>query len=133
MIKNIFVNLCVQDIKKSTEFYKKLGFSFNPQFSSEDTGCMIVYENIFFMLIEPKRFKDFTKKEIVDAHKATEVLNAVSCESKAEVDELFEKAVAAGGKKFRETEDLGFMYSRSFEDLDGHVWEPVWMDPSAIK
>ena len=131
--KNIFVNLCVQDLNKSVEFFTKLGFTFNAQFTDETATSMIMHDNIFFMLIVPSRFKEFTKKEIVDSHTSTEVINAFSCESKAEVDVMFEKAIAAGGKKFRETEDMGFMYLRSFEDLDGHIWEPMWMDPATVQ
>lgn len=133
MTKNIFVNLCVQDLNRSMEFFKQLGFTFNPQFTDDTAACMVIADNIFAMLITPTRFASFTKKQIVDAHTSTEVLTALSCESKAEVDEMMQKVLAAGGKKFRDTEDMGFMYGRSFEDLDGHVWELFWMDPAHIQ
>lgn len=134
MVKNIFVNLCVQDLNKSKAFFEKLGWHFNPQFTNEEGGCLVIHENIFAMLITPAKFQDFAKgRKVIDAHSSTEILTALSCESKAEVDEIFEKAVSAGGTKFRDTEDLGFMYTKSFADLDGHIWEMFWMDPSAIQ
>lgn len=127
MSKQIFVNLAVKDLKKSVEFFTKLGFKFNPQFTDENATCMIIGDNIFAMLLVEKFFKTFTKKELVDAHKSVEVLNALSMDSKKEVDEMIGKAVEAGGKEVRK-EDLGWMYGRDFEDLDGHVWEIFHMD-----
>jgi len=126
--KQIFVNLPVKDLDKSIEFFKHMGYTFNPQFTDETATCMVIDENIFAMLITHKRFKDFTKKEIADAHKTTEVLICLSCDSKEQVDAMVSSAIGAGGKEHRETEDYGWMYNRSIEDLDGHVWEYAWMD-----
>ena len=130
--KKIFVNLPVKDLNKSIDFFTKLGFSFNPQFTNENATCMIIEENIFAMLSVEKFFKTFTKKEIVDASISTEVFISLSVDSKEEVDDLVNKALAAGGKTPNEPHDLGFMYSWDFEDLDGHAWDIFYMDPSAI-
>ena len=132
MAKQIFVNLPVKDLNKSIEFFTKLGFSFNPQFTNEEATCMIVGENIFVMLLVEKRFRDFTKKEIADATKTTEVLIAIDAESKEKVIELVEKATAAGGTIYMDAADHGWMYQHSFADLDGHQWEIGFMDISKI-
>ena len=132
MNRKIFVNLPVQDLKKSLEFFRKLGFSFNPQFTDDSAACMVVSEDIFAMLLTHARFKDFTPKPVADATKATEVLVALSCESRGEVDEMIGKALAAGGKTFKDPMDHGFMYVQSVQDLDGHIWELFWMDPKAV-
>lgn len=133
MATNIFLNLCVKDLVKSKEFFSKLGYSFNPQFTNDSAACMVISENIYSMLITEKQFKVFTKKEIVNAHKATEVLTALSVDSKEKVDELLKKALAAGGTEHRPAQDHGFMYERSFNDLDGHVWEIFWMNPNHVQ
>lgn len=133
MNKNIFVNIAVKDLEKSKEFFGKLGYTFNPQFTDETAASMVIHENIFAMLLTHEKFKEFTKKEIIDSHSATEVLIALSCESKDEVDSMMEKALAAGGKEARDKQDYGFMYARSLEDLDGHIWELVWMDPHSVQ
>ena len=133
MNKNIFVNIMVKDLKRSTEFFTKLGYTFNQQFTDETATSMVISKNIYAMLLTEAKMKEFTKKELVDPHKATEVLIALSCESKDEVNTLVDKAIAAGAKEPREAQDFGFMYSRAFEDLDGHIWEIVWMDPSFVK
>ena len=130
--KKIFVNLPVKDLNKSIDFFTKLGFSFNPQFTNENATCMIIAENIFAMLSVEKFFKTFTKKEIVDASISNEVFISLSVDSKEEVDDLVNKALAAGGKTPNEPDDHGFMYSWSFEDLDSHAWDIFYMDPSAI-
>jgi predicted lactoylglutathione lyase len=127
----IFVNLPVKDLKKTVTFFTALGFTFNPQFTNDDATCMIVGENIFVMLLVEKFFKSFIDKPICDAKKSTEVLMCFSCNSRAEVEVLVSKAVAAGATTPRPPQDLGFMYSQAFEDLDGHIWEPVYMDPNA--
>ena len=127
MHSQIFVNLPVKDLKRAVGFYTKLGYTFNPQFTDENATCMIVGENLFVMLLVEKFFSTFTSKAIVDTSKATEVLTCVSCDSKAQVDELVAKARAAGGKVPRQTQDHGFMYSHGYEDLDGHTWELVHM------
>ena len=134
MSTKIFVNLPVKDLEKSKEFFSKLGYSFNQQFTDEKAASLVISEHIYAMLITEPFFKTFIpNKEISDTTKTKEVLIALSTDSKQQVDELTEKAIAAGGKQFREPEDHGFMYARSFEDLDGHVWEVIWMDPGFIQ
>jgi uncharacterized protein len=129
MPKQIFVNLAIKDVNKSKEFFKKLGFEFNPQFSDENALCIIIGENIYAMLLVEKFFKTFTEnKEISDATKSTEVLIAIDAESREEVDNIIEKVEQAGGKEFRKASDHGWMYGRAFEDLDGHIWEVIFMD-----
>lgn len=132
MATKIFVNLPVKDLSKSVEFFTKLGFSFNPQFTDESATCMIISESIFVMLLVEKRFKDFTKKEIADAQKTTEVLIALDAESRDAVDDMVQNAVAAGGLIYRDPEDYGWMYGHSFADLDGHQWEIAYMDISKM-
>jgi len=123
----IFVNLPVKDLKRTVDFYTKLGYRFNPQFTDENATCMIVGENLFVMLLVEKFFGSFINKAITDTSKSTEVLTCVSCENKAQVDELVAKARSAGGKVPRQPQDHGFMYSHGYEDLDGHTWELVHM------
>ena len=130
MTKQIFVNLPVKDLNKSIDFFTKLGFTFNPQFTDETVTCMIVSSDIFVMLLTEEKFKIFTPKEICDANKFTEVLVCLSCESRAEVDQIVGKAVAAGGKIYNEPQDLGFMYGHGFQDLDGHIWEFIYLQIS---
>jgi predicted lactoylglutathione lyase len=132
MASKIFVNLAVKDLKKSIIFFTKLGFTFNPQFTDESATCMIIAENIFAMLVTEERFKDFTKKEICNAHKNTEVLLAIDAETKEKVDEMVKNAVDAGGSIYMEPQDDGWMYGHSFADLDGHQWEIFYMDESAV-
>jgi hypothetical protein len=131
--RKIFVNLPVKDLKRSIEFFTKLGFSFNQQFTDETGTSMIVSEEAYVMLLTEKRFKDFTQKQLCDTRTHTEGLFALSCESRAEVDELVNTAIAAGGKHAMDKQDHGFMYGWSFYDLDGHHWEVFWMDPATIK
>ena len=133
MITKIFVNLPVKDLNKTIEFFTKLGFTFNPQFTDENAACMIVGENIFVMLLVEKFFKTFTKKEISDASKSTEMIVAVTVESREAVDQLLNKVVEAGGKESREREDYGWMYGRYFEDINGHLWDIAYVDESAMK
>ena len=132
MASKIFINLAVKDLKKSIDFFTKLGFSFNPQFTDEQATCMIVGDNIFAMLVIEQRFKDFTKKEICNAHKNTEVLIAIDTDSREKVDEMVKTAVDAGGSIYMEPQDYGWMYGHSFADLDGHQWEIMYMDENAI-
>lgn len=129
MDTKIFVNLPVKDLKKSMEFFSKIGFDFNPQFTDETAACMVVSGNIFAMLLTEEKFKTFTPKQISDATKSTEVLVGLSRESRDKVDEMVRAAVAAGGRTYKEPEDHGFMYGHGFEDLDGHIWELIYMDP----
>lgn len=128
----IFVNLPVKDLNKSIAFFTELGFSFNPQFTDEKATCMIISDNIFVMLLVESSFQTFTKKQIADASESTEVILALSANSREEVDSLVQKALAAGGKASIDAIDHGFMYTWSFQDVDGHLWELVYMDQSAI-
>ncbi len=133
MAKQIFVNLPVKDLNKAIGFFSKLGFSFNPQFTDENATCMVIGENIFAMLLVEKFFKGFIPgKEIADASKTAEVLVALSAGSRQEVDRMVGNAVSAGGSEYREAADHGWMYARAFQDLDGHVWEIVYMDESKM-
>ncbi len=131
MTTQIYVNLAVKGLQKSIAFFTKLGFTFNPQFSNENATCMIIGENIFVMLLVEKFFQTFTTKHICDATKSIEVLVCISRQSRAEVDEMVKNAVAAGGAIPRPALDHGFMYSHTFEDIDGHIWELVYMAPIA--
>jgi predicted lactoylglutathione lyase len=131
--KQIFVNLPVKDLGKTIEFFKKLGFEFNPQFTDENATCMVVNDNIFVMLLVEKFFKTFTQKEICDTTKNTEVIIALSTESREKVDQMLENVIKAGGKESRKPQDHGWMYGRSFEDLNGHLWEIIYMDEKALK
>ena len=132
MATKIFVNLPVKDLNRSVEFFTKLGFKFNPQFTDENATCMIVGEDIFVMLLVEKFFKTFTKKEISDATKSTEVILALSADSREKVDEMINKVIKAGGVEPNEPQDHGWMYGRSFQDIDGHLWEVFYMDSSAV-
>ncbi|KQX53030.1 MULTISPECIES: VOC family protein [unclassified Streptomyces] len=131
----IFVNLPVKDVSASKTFFEKLGYSINPAFSDETTGCVVISDTIFAMLLEEPKFQSFMApgKEISDATKSTEVLVTLSAESRAKVDELADAALAAGGTPAKEPLEMGFMYGRSFTDLDGHHWEIFWMDPAAAQ
>jgi uncharacterized protein len=127
----IFVNLPVKDLNRAKDFFAKLGFGFNGQFSDETAACMVVSDAIYVMLLTHDKFKQFTPKEICDATKSSEALLCLSCESRAQVDEQVRKAVAAGGTTHTTAKDYGFMYGHGFQDLDGHIWELMWMDPNA--
>jgi predicted lactoylglutathione lyase len=127
MARQIFVNLPVKDLARSVAFFTSLGFSFNPQFTDEQGTCMIVDDNIFVMLLTEGFFGTFTSRPVCDAKAATEVLVCLSCDSRAEVDDLVAKAVAGGGAAPRPSQDHGFMYQHGFEDPDGHVWELAFM------
>jgi predicted lactoylglutathione lyase len=129
--RKLFVNLAVRDLPRSVAFFTELGFTFNPNFTDETATCMIVSDDAFVMLLVANRFADFTKKQICDTSTHTEALLSISCASRAEVDALVAKAVAAGGKHAMDPQDHGFMYGWSFYDPDGHHWEVFWMDPGA--
>jgi predicted lactoylglutathione lyase len=132
MATKIFVNLPVKDLDKSKKFFTNIGFSINPQFTDEKAACVVISEHIFAMILKEDFFKTFIPNtHISDATKTTEVLVALSADSKEKVDEMADKALAAGASKLREPEDHGFMYSRSFQDPDGHIWEVLWMDMDA--
>ncbi len=127
-MRKIFVNLPVKDLDRSKRFFDALGFSFNPQFTDETAACMVVEENIFVMLLTQARFADFVTGRVADAEQATEVLVALSAESREAVGEIKARALQAGARPWKPDQDHGFMAGCSFQDLDGHVWEYVWMD-----
>lgn len=129
----VFINLAVRDLKKSMDFFTTLGFSFNPQFTDDKAACMIISGQAFVMLITEPFFRTFTKREPCDTSTHSEALIALSCESRAEVDEMVRKAIDAGGSHAMDATDHGFMYAWSFYDVDGHHWEVMWMDPSAVQ
>ena len=132
MARQIFVNLPVKDLNRSIEFFTRLGFEFNQQFTNENATCMVIEENIFVMLLVEKFFQGFTKKPVSDATKSTEVLVCLSAESREQVDEIVQKALEAGGAAPIPKQDHGWMYGWGFEDLDGHQWEVAYMDVTAI-
>ncbi|AKZ58426.1 hypothetical protein SAM23877_5381 [Streptomyces ambofaciens ATCC 23877] len=129
----IFVNLATNDLDASKKFFTGLGYEINAQFSDDTTASIPLSETIVVMVHTPEKYRQFTKKDIVDSSKSSEVLLALSAESREKVDELVEKAVAAGGSVSGETQDHGFMYGRAFDDIDGHTFEVVWMDPAAVE
>lgn len=132
MSRQIFVNLPVRDLDKTKAFFSSLGFSFNQQFTNEQAACMVISENhSYVMLLVEDFFRTFIKKPLADARQSTEVLMCLSCESRAEVDDMVAKAIAAGGRAYKEAKDHGFMYEHGFEDLDGHLWEVMHMDLNA--
>jgi predicted lactoylglutathione lyase len=132
MSTKIFVNLPVKDLNASIDFFTKLGFSFDLNFTDENATSMVNGDDIYVMLMVEPFFRTFTKKDVVDATKATETIVALGVESRARVDEIADAALASGGSEANEANDQGFMYGRSFNDLDGHLWEVVYMDESAI-
>ncbi|MEU1694669.1 VOC family protein [Streptomyces hirsutus] len=129
----IFVNLAANDLDASKKFFTALGYELDEQFSDENTASVVIGDTVVVMLHTKQRYAEFTKKEIADSTRTSEVLLALSSESREKVDELVEKALAAGGSVSGETQDQGFMYGRAFDDLDGHTWEVVWMGPSALE
>jgi predicted lactoylglutathione lyase len=131
MSRLIFVNLPVADLDRSIAFYEAIGATKNPMFSDETAACMVVSEVIHVMILTHDKFRQFTPRPIADARSGTEVLLCISADSREAVDEMTRKALAAGGSEVREPQDHGFMYGRSFEDPDGHIWEPMWMDMAA--
>jgi predicted lactoylglutathione lyase len=130
MAKNIFVNLPVKDLNRSVEFFTKLGFTFNPAFTDEKATSMIIGDNIYAMLLVESYFKTFMKKEVADTTKSSEVIICIDAENNQGVDELVNKAIAAGATEPMGAKDYGFMYQRGFQDLDGHLWEVMYMDMS---
>jgi uncharacterized protein len=132
MATKIFVNLPVKDLERSTAFFTKLGFTFDPQFTDETAACMVVSDDIFVMLLTEAKFKEFTPKAICDATKSTEVLVSLSLDSRDAVNDLVRKALGAGGTSYAEPKDYGFMFQHGFQDLDGHIWEMIHMDPKAV-
>ena len=133
MAKQIFINLPVRDLAKSKAFYEAVGAVNNPQFSDDTSACMVLSDAIFVMLLTHPKWASFTKKPISDARQASEVMLALSADGRAAVDALVDAAEAHGGKAdVNPVQDLGFMYGRSFEDLDGHIWETFHMDMSQM-
>jgi predicted lactoylglutathione lyase len=130
MKRQLFVNLPIKDLNRSMEFFGKLGFTFNMQFTDEKATCMIISDEIFAMLLTEPFFKSFTKKEIPDTSNSSQVILALSVDSREAVDQLVHKAVDAGATTPMEDHDHGFMYQRGFADPDGHLWEVFWMDPA---
>lgn len=131
-MRMIFVNLPVKNVAASRKFFGALGFGFNEQFCDDNTACMVIEENIFAMLMEHDRFREFINGEIADTTKTTEVLTCLSADSRGEVDDLLKKALASGGKPWKPILDIGAMYGASFQDPDGHVWEVMYMDQAAM-
>ena len=129
--RKLFVNLAVRDLERSKEFFSRLGFDFDPQFTDDKAACMILSDEAFVMLLTEPFFRTFTERELCDTRRQTEGLFALSCESRAEVDQMVKNAIDAGGKRAMDPQDHGFMYAWSFYDLDGHHWEVLWMDPAA--
>lgn len=132
MAKEIFVNLPVKDLKRTMEFFSKLGFNYNPKFTDDKAACMLIGENIYAMLLYEKFFKNFTKKNIADAKISTEVIICISLNTREEVDNMVNIAKANGGNEYSEPQDHGWMYYRSFEDPDGHQWEIMFGDESLM-
>ena len=127
MNRKLFINLAASDLKASTDFFLQLGFGFHPQFSDDTASCIVLSDDLYLMLLTKAKFASFSPHPPANSHQQTEVLNCLSCHSKAEVDELVEKAVKAGGKTYNQPQDHGVMYAHAFQDLDGHVWELVYM------
>jgi predicted lactoylglutathione lyase len=132
MHQMIFVNLPVKNVARTKAFFASLGYTFDPRFSNDTALSMKLGENLFAMLLHEDFFKTFTKKPVADAAKTTEAIVCLSCQSREEVDALVAKAVAAGATTPNPKQDHGFMYGHGFEDLDGHVWELMWMDPNGM-
>lgn len=128
MASQVFINLPVKDLRKSVLFFTRLGFSFDPHFTDRDATCMIIGDDIFVMLLTEEFFGTFTRKQVGDARQTTEVIVTLSAGSREEVNQMIQKAVEAGGYTFGEVEDHGWMYGRSFEDIDGHQWEIMYLD-----
>ena len=132
METQIFLNLPVKELKKSMDFFYQLGFSFNPKFTDDKAACMIISDKIFTMLITEEFYKTFTNKTICDASKSSEVLISLSVESQEQVNEIIEKVEKVGGSEYMVAKDYGWMYHRSFLDLDNHHWEVFFMDESQM-
>jgi predicted lactoylglutathione lyase len=133
MVNKIFINLPVQNLEAAMGFFTAVGFTFDQKFTDETAACMRVTEDIFVMLLTEEEFRMFTPNEVCDAGECTETLLCLSLDSREAVDELVRKAISAGGKTYNAPRDYGFMYGHAFQDLDGHVWEVIYMDPSTIK
>jgi predicted lactoylglutathione lyase len=128
----IFVNLAVDDVAASKKFFTGLGYSLNPQFSGDDSACVVISDTIAVMMLSKQHYAQFTQKEIADSTKTSETMLCLSAESREKVDEILDKAVAAGATPGK-VQDYGTMYGRAFDDLDGHTWEFMWMDPAQVQ
>jgi len=128
MTKQIYVNLPVRDLQRSRAFFEELDFDFDSRFTNDDAACLVIEDNIYVMLLTEPFFQTFTTKPICDARQSTEMLLCLSCETRSQVDDMVARAASAGGNVPRKVQDLGFMYSHAFEDLDGHIWELVYME-----
>jgi predicted lactoylglutathione lyase len=133
MPHKLFVNIAVENLDRSVEFFTKLGFAFDERFTDETATCMLVGEDAYFMVITRERFGDFTKKPLSDAAASTEAIYAISCDSREDVDRIADTAAAGGGSALDEPQDQGWMYSRAFSDPDGHHFDVFWMDPKALE
>ena len=133
MNRKIFVNLPVSDLDRAMTFFRQLGFSFEPRFTDQTAACMVISPDIYAMLLTEEKFRAFTPKPLCDAHQQTEVLVCLSCDSRQEVDELVQQAIAAGGSTYNEPQDYGFMYGHGFQDPDGHIWELMYMEPTHLQ
>jgi predicted lactoylglutathione lyase len=133
MSKMIFVNLPVADLPKSKAFYEAIGFTNDPRFTDETAAGMSLSDAIHVMLLTYDKWRTFTSKTIPDARASAQVMLCISEESRAAVDAITEKALAAGGRETGDPDDYGFMYGRNFEDLDGHIWAPMWMDMAGFE
>jgi len=126
--RDIYINIPVKDLVKSMDFFTNIGFTFNPRFTDDNAACMIISNGIYAMLMVEDSFKTFTRKEITDASKSTEVILAITASSREEVDDIVTIALAAGAIKSNEPIDMGWMYGWSFQDIDGHLWEVLFME-----
>jgi uncharacterized protein len=133
MPMQIFVNLPVKDLNRAIDFFTKLGFTFNQQFTDENATCMVITNDIYAMLLVEEFFQTFTTKEVADASRTTEAIVALGVDSRAQVDELADTALASGGQPVKEPMREGSMYGRSFQDPDGHIWEVFYLDPAAVQ
>lgn len=133
MTMSIFVNLPVSDLEASKAFYTALGYTINPNFTDDTAACVVFSDTIYAMLLTHAKFSEFTKQPIADTHNTTAAIVAISADSREDVDALAAKALEAGGSETYDAQDLGFMYSRAFRDLDGHHWEVLWMDDAAAQ
>lgn len=133
MINSIFVNLHVKDLERSIKFFTQLGFKFNPQFTNEEATCIILGKDMYAMLLVEKLFTDFSKRPIGNTPKTAEVITSLMLENRVDVDALADKALKAGAVDYSEPVEMGYMYNRSFQDLDGHLWEVGWMDPNHVE
>ena len=133
MSTKIFVNLPVKDLNRSVDFFSKLNYKINPQFTDDKAGCVVIGEDNYVMLVTENFFKTFTQKAIADAKRSTEVIVSLSAESRHQVDEMIEKAIECGAREYGKTQDYGWMYQRGYQDLDGHLWEIIYMDMNAAR